>query len=130
MRKKPLIVYMAITLFVSAFAIMSASSQEDVETVQDSAFKNMMRPPAVFFHDEHNENAQIEECNVCHHVYEDGQLMEDESSEDMECSECHMQKDGENLIKLVKVYHDRCKGCHLESKAGPVMCSECHIKTK
>jgi hypothetical protein len=36
--------------------------------------------------------ALIEDCNECHHVYEDGEKLEDESSEDSSCSECHEEK--------------------------------------
>ena len=49
-------------------------------------------PAAVFRHDEHNEMALIEECIECHHIYENGDKSEDESSEDQSCSECHDEK--------------------------------------
>ena len=129
MGKRTLIIYMVITLLVCIFAVMSGYSQEDVTTVEDSAFEEKMRPTVQFLHDEHNEVAEIEEeCNVCHHVYEDGEKIEDESSEETECSECHTLNKGDNPLSLVKVYHLQCKGCHQEKKAGPIMCSECHIK--
>ena len=105
---------------------ISAFSQEDIVTVDDSAFFERMRPPVPFKHDEHNETAEIDECAVCHHTYEDGKLVEDESSEDMECSECHASEEDSYPISLVKFYHINCKKCHLEKKAGPVTCAECH----
>ncbi|HSM74749.1 MAG TPA: cytochrome c3 family protein [Desulfobacterales bacterium] len=116
-------------LALAALALVAGSvvySQEDVATVRDSAFGNRMRPAVPFLHDDHNENAGIDECNVCHHVVEDGQVLEDESSEDLECSECHLAEAGANPIELVAVYHLRCGGCHREQLAGPVMCAECH----
>jgi hypothetical protein len=58
--------------------------------VRDSAFTDRMRPSVPFLHDEHNEMADIEECNECHHVWEDGKILEWDSSEDKECSECHL----------------------------------------
>ncbi len=112
MVKRRVMVYIVITLFVSIFAVISGFSQEDVTTVEDSAFEEKMRPTVPFMHDEHNETAEIEECNICHHVYEDGEKDEDESSEDMECSECHELDDSENPIPLVKIYHLQCKRCH------------------
>lgn len=120
-------VFMAI-LFAAVliFFGMTAFSQEDVETVEDSAFLERMRPPVPFKHDEHNETAEIDECTDCHHTYEDGKLVEDESSEDMECSECHASEEDSYSISLVKAYHINCKRCHLEKKIGPVMCAECH----
>ncbi len=116
------------SIFVAAVAVIvvTAYSQENVKSVQDSAFKTKMRPGAVFFHDEHNKKAEIDDCGTCHHVYKDGVKVEDETSEDMECSECH--RINGNPVPLVTKYHLRCKGCHEEKKAGPVMCSECHIR--
>ena len=60
----------------------------------------MKRTSVPFEHDTHNENADIYECNLCHHVYEDGKLLEDESSEDSSCSDCHdlEEKDGDIRI--------------------------------
>jgi hypothetical protein len=116
-----------LVLFILAIAVLSVYAQEDVTEVNDSVFNKRMRPAAVFLHDEHNEAAEIEDCAACHHVYEDGQRVEDESSEDMECSECHATGGGYPM-EVVNVYHARCKGCHMEEKAGPVMCGECHVK--
>jgi hypothetical protein len=107
----------------------SAYCQEDISFVRDSAFSERMRPLVPFLHDEHNEMADIEDCNECHHVWEDGKKLEWDSSEDKECSECHLSHDaGDTDMDLIKVYHDMCKGCHMSQKAGPVQCSECHIK--
>ena len=128
MGKRRVTFYIVITLFVSILAVMSGFSQDDVTTVEDSAFEEKMRPSVPFMHDEHNETAEIEECDTCHHVYEEGKKDEYESSEDMECSECHELDDSENPMSLVKIYHVQCKRCHQEKKSGPIMCCECHIK--
>ncbi len=128
MEKRKVTAYAVIALLVLLFAVISGYSQEDVETAEDSAFEEKIRPTVSFMHDEHNEKAEIEECNVCHHLYEEGEMVEDDSSEDQECSECHTLNKGENPMSLVKVYHLQCKGCHQEKKAGPIMCGECHKK--
>ncbi|QTA91688.1 acidic tetraheme cytochrome c3 TmcA [Desulfonema magnum] len=130
MKKKNLMVYMVFMVFVSVVAVISGFSQEDITTVQDSAFdiREIMRPSVPFLHDEHNEKAQIEECNVCHHTYNEGKKVEDESSEGMECSACHLTEKNDDPIELVRVYHLQCKGCHEQKNAGPVMCGECHVK--
>lgn len=107
----------------------SAYCQEDISFVRDSAFTERMRPSVPFLHDDHNEMANIEDCNECHHVWEDGKKLEWDSSEDQECSECHLSQDsGDSDMDLIKAYHDMCKECHMSQKAGPVQCSECHIK--
>ncbi|MDM8525985.1 cytochrome c3 family protein [Desulfococcaceae bacterium HSG8] len=128
--RKNILIYMAIMVLGSLFFNVSVFSQEDITAVEDSAFdvRQIMRPPVPFFHDEHNEKAGVEECNICHHTYEDGKKVEDDSSEGMECSECHTLEDKSDPAPLVRVYHLQCKGCHEERKAGPVMCGECHIK--
>ena len=128
MKRQTLIASIFITVFALALAVITAYSQENVKSVQDSGFKELMRPQVPFVHDEHNEKAQIEDCSNCHHVYKEGKKVDDEVSESSECSECHKSKDKKYPLSLVMAYHTRCKGCHLEQKSGPVMCGECHVK--
>ena len=108
--------------------LIPAFSQEDMEVVDNEGFSKKQRPPAIFRHDAHNETAQIEECNECHHVYENGEKLEDESSEDQSCAECHDEKSNGNTPGLKKAFHTNCKGCHLEQKKGPIMCGSCHVR--
>ena len=68
--KKAAVFIFAIVV-VSAFLFVSAYSQEDMTSIDSSVFTKPERTPSVFRHDEHNEKAGIEECNKCHHVYED-----------------------------------------------------------
>lgn len=128
MKKRTLMSFIFITLIVAVFAVITANSQENVKGVQDSAFKELMRPTVRFMHDEHNEKAEIEDCSACHHTFKDGKLVEDETSEDSECSECHQSENGKNPIVLITAYHANCKGCHVEKETGPIMCAECHTK--
>jgi hypothetical protein len=111
-----------------ALPISPALSQEDMQVVDEDGFQTRRRPPAVFRHDLHNEAAEIEECNECHHLYEDGQKLEDYSSEDQLCSDCHSEQTSGSQPGLRKAFHLNCKGCHLEKKRGPVMCGECHVR--
>ena len=126
MKKRSLMALLLIAVFALIFLVVTSYSQEDVTTVNDSAFEKHMRPAVPFAHDEHSEAAEIEECNECHHVYKDGKKDEFSSSEDSECSECHASENDAYPISLVKAYHINCKECHLERKSGPVMCAECH----
>jgi hypothetical protein len=128
MRKQLLWIQLAVMLAVVVFSGVCALSQENVKAVDDSAFAERMRPKAVFFHEDHNQKAGIEECNKCHHVYNGTKLVEDESSEDKECSACHLSRKGESLLNLADLYHRQCKGCHVENKKGPIMCNECHVR--
>ncbi len=99
-----------------------------MEVVDSSVFANPQRTPAVFKHDAHNEKAGIENCNECHHVYQEGKLLEDESSEDQRCSDCHGVKAEGKKLALVKAFHANCKGCHEKQKKGPILCGECHVR--
>ena len=125
---KKAIFLVMVPLFVGIF-ITPAFAQEDMEVVDDIGFFNRQRPPAVFQHDAHNEKAQLEECNECHHVYdEDGKKVEDESSEGQSCSDCHELNDIGSQPGLRKAFHFNCKGCHLAKKQGPIMCGTCHVR--
>ena len=128
--KKEIVTLCLGTAFVTwMLAFLPAYSQEDITVLADEAFGKKQRPPAVFAHEDHNEKAEIEDCSICHHVYKDGQKVEDESSEDMSCSDCHNVKEKYPTRPLMKAYHDLCQGCHKETN-GPVTCGECHPRGK
>ena len=104
------------------FFTLVANSQEDMMFIDNSAFDKPQRPPAVFKHDEHNE---------CHHVYDDdGNFMEDESSEDQSCSDCHDLEPSGKKPGLMKAFHRNCKDCHRQQKKGPLMCGQCHVRSQ
>ncbi len=126
--KKSAVFIMILMTAIFALVLTNGYAQEDMKEIDNSAFTNPVRTPAVFNHEDHNEAAEIEECGECHHVYEDGKLVEDETSEDQPCADCHELKTDDNRPHLMKAYHLNCKGCHTESKKGPVMCGECHKK--
>ncbi len=125
MKPKSILAFLALVLalLLAAGAVMS---QEDVKSVNDPAFTSPTRPAPIFFHDAHNAKAGLDDCSVCHHVYEGGKKAEGASSEGQACSECHMK--GKSTRPLIKAYHGMCRGCHEERKAGPVQCGECHSK--
>ena len=110
--------------------VLPVFAQEDMEVVDGDSFEKQRRPAAVFRHDNHNETAELEECNECHHVYENGERLADESSEDQRCSDCHTEKTSGNQPGLRKAFHLNCKGCHQIKKQGPVMCGECHVRRR
>lgn len=110
------------------FSMTTVWSQDEMTVVDNSVFDNPQRTPSVFVHDMHNETAGIDECSVCHHVYEDGQLVADESSEDERCSDCHDLESSDDQPALMNAFHTNCKGCHEEEGKGPILCGECHVK--
>ena len=130
MKHKIIFMGFILVLFTAVYGFSIAGSAEDqTDRIDTSAFKNPHRPGAVFMHDEHNEKAEIEDCAVCHHVYDGKKLVKDESSEDSACSDCHsLSGNTENTIPLSVAFHSRCKTCHFERNKGPVLCGECHKK--
>lgn len=127
MRRSSLFILAVLTSFLSI--LVTAHSQEDMVNIENEVFGSPKRPSAIFRHDEHNELAQIEECNECHHIYENGKRLEDESSEDQRCADCHDLKDNGNIPGLMKAFHTNCKSCHREKKKGPIMCGQCHVRS-
>ena len=124
------IIIIAFISLISVLLLTTAYSQEEMVAVDNSVFDNARRSPAAFVHDAHNEEAGIEECFECHHLYEDGKRVEDESSEDQSCSDCHEFESSGSQPGLMKAFHMNCKGCHQKEKSGPVMCGECHKKER
>lgn len=123
-RQYPLL---AATLLLVLFAaVPPAASQEEFSVFPPDVFPDRERPLSRFTHEEHMAFETIEDCFVCHHVYEDGVLVEGESSEGTPCGECHQLKaDG---VDRLRAYHKRCKGCHEQEKSGPITCGECHVR--
>jgi hypothetical protein len=113
---------------ISVLLIATGYTQEEMVLVDNNVFGDARRPSSVFVHDAHNENAGLEECSECHHLYADGELQEGESSEDQSCGDCHNLEAEENQPGLMKAFHLNCKGCHQKENVGPVMCGECHKK--
>ena len=125
--KKRISIILIAPVLVGIF-FLPVFSQEDMVVIDDGGFANDQRPPVIFRHDEHNELAEIDDCSECHHVYEDGKKLEDESSEDLSCSECHDENGSGQQPGLRRAFHMNCKGCHLENKKGPIMCGQCHAR--
>ncbi len=110
-------------------AVYFSAFSHDCLAIDEETFDKPLRPSVCFIHDDHNDTAGIDDCTVCHHVYEDGKLLEDESSEDSSCSECHYDNNDAKQLGLVVKFHKRCRGCHLDQKTGPITCGGCHTKT-
>lgn len=115
-------------LLLLAFFCAAAFCQEDMVAVDRGDFAHPQRPAAVFRHEAHNEKAGLEDCSVCHHLYEDGKLVPDESSEDQNCSDCHPLKSSKTTPGLRKAFHTLCISCHKKEKKGPLLCGECHLR--
>ena len=104
--------------FIFVFIIFTgfAYCQENIIIIDNTIFGNPKKTAVVFMHDEHNKLANIENCFECHHIYENGKLLKDKSSEDKQCSYCHKVEKQKGKISLINAFHKNCKGCHKKEK--------------
>ncbi len=107
---------------------LTAFSAFGADVLIEPAFEQRERPGALFNHDAHMEYDGVEDCFTCHHLYEDGQLVEGESSDDQLCSDCHKVRPDNGGTRLMTAFHRMCESCHDEQKKGPVSCGECHVR--
>ncbi|ACV68315.1 acidic tetraheme cytochrome c3 TmcA [Desulfohalobium retbaense] len=124
---KRIVPFCLAAVMVFAF-LLPAFSQMDMTVLSDPAFGEGQRPPAVFEHDAHNEKAELFDCAVCHHYYEDGEKVEGMDSIGMPCSDCHPADPGSDELGLMEAYHTQCIDCHEQEGQGPLACGECHVK--
>ena len=120
--------FMAVVIL---FSITDLPAQpEDILLDHPEVFEKRARPPVMFSHGRHME--AVPSCKDCHHQYEDGKNVLDESaltegSEGIKCSSCHASRD---RIDLQEAFHSQCISCHKEEKTGPRYCGECHVRKK
>lgn len=131
MKRNRYVLTLVVSFLIMAVYLPAAFSQEDMTELQSEAFAMHERGPARFMHDEHNEKAELEDnCAICHHVYEDGELVEDDSSEGVPCADCHELTTQGTQPGLRLAYHQQCKSCHITQARGPVTCAGCHIASE
>ena len=119
----------AIVALTIVFMAPTAFSQDDMTEVPVDAFTKLERPQVAFEHDAHNEKAELEDCETCHHSKtDDGKRDLENSSEGETCESCHAVKRTDDGTPLMRAYHRQCIDCHKQSLAGPVACGECHKK--
>jgi len=108
--------------------VPAAFSADKREIASAEAFAHRDRPVSLFDHDAHMEYPGVDDCYTCHHLYKNGVLVPEESSEDLYCSDCHSVEAKNRDSKLRTAFHRRCIHCHEEQKTGPLSCGECHAK--
>ena len=124
--------------FLIAFPfVLSANSlmaQSDMMILDSSrGLSGEKRPPVPFPHNLHVEKGLS--CKDCHHLYEKGKNVLDESNltegnKEIRCSFCHGSK---SRLNLEQAYHGQCMGCHKkplkeQRKAPPRYCGGCHVR--
>lgn len=127
MNAKIMLITLAAVLLVPAMVY----SQFDIKYISQEPFGDDVERPKVYFpHDRHNKLAEIdgdEHCSMCHHMWEDGKLVEDDNSAGIPCSDCHkVGYEHKGAPELTNAYHQQCMGCHDDMGRGPITCGECH----
>jgi hypothetical protein len=140
-RKKALLLSGLFSLF--AFFALTAVTAETVAP----KLSVKQRPPVAFTHEIHMGDFG---CLDCHHRYEngenvldEGELMDVEPDEiimlnepsleepgDIKCASCHNGDKKITKISSRDAFHRQCIGCHEEMAQGPVLCGECHVRSK
>ena len=134
MKMKGYRVLMIAVAVLLVFIVSPLSAQPDKIVFDPSKIFGKSKRPAVTF--AHNRHVELGlSCKDCHHVYENGKNVLDESkleegNQDIRCSACHGPK---FRIDLKQAFHDQCIGCHRrfqneKKKSGPRFCGPCHIK--
>ena len=126
---KKALVFVSLVAVALMLPLLPAFSQPDPPAFIDDSFTSPQRPPARFDHDTHMEASGVEDCYTCHHLYEEGKLVPEISSEDQRCVDCHAVKAPRGSTSLVNAYHRLCKTCHDQQKKGPLTCGECHSRS-
>jgi hypothetical protein len=126
--KNPILIIVLAAVFAAGLTAFSGQAGQYLERLDTWAFESPRRPGSVFTHDDHMMFLD-DDCSICHHVYENGEKVPGESSEDYYCVDCHSLKPSpENAMPLEAAFHNLCRNCHFDRGKGPVLCGECHIK--
>ena len=129
MRTQSMIPGLVLFLVLCHGSILLAQS-EVIMLDHQEMFEKKHYPPVPFPHELHMESIG---CLDCHHDYQDGKNVLDESlleegNPSAQCVTCHRL---EICCDVQKAYHGLCMGCHLRAAAkgnpsGPRMCAGCH----
>ena len=121
----------AVFLFVVMVVFFSSANAGKHE----QTFANRQRPPVNFLNEMHDLHMETYECLDCHHRYENGENVLDESeleegNQDIRCAACHHS---EAKTRTREAFHNQCIGCHekLNDREGgslPILCGECHVR--
>ena len=120
--KKTLLV--ALMLVFIAVAVFAAVPEKVV--INAAAAK---QPAVTFPHAKHV--AMGKACDTCHHTQKG--LTADKAADVKKCSSCHLDAKApvpsmREMSMTKNPFHIKCINCHKESKKGPTVCKDCHVK--
>lgn len=131
--KKTWVVSLLTCMLTTVAVSLLVAQPEDILIDHKEAYRTRQRPAVRFPHGVHM--AGDLSCTDCHHRYEAGQNVLEESEleegkPEIQCAHCHAQ---ETRINLRQAFHRQCVGCHTKihsagEKTGPRLCGECHLR--
>lgn len=128
MKTKKIALYVVVAGLASLFIFGAAYAQDEIQWLEHDIFVGRERPAAVFSHAVHADDLGID-CLECHHIYENGENVWDDS-EESDCTACHKLEAEGKKMPAVKAFHANCQGCHKDEAKGPITCGECHPRKK
>jgi hypothetical protein len=111
--------------------------------LQPGLWENPTKRPVRLTHEKHIKDYKIA-CKDCHHVYEEGENIWDETMPVAKCETCHNEPTVKGETKLPPeekkknlkwAFHENCRTCHKALKKenpetqAPVTCGKCHKKS-
>ncbi len=126
----------AVTMTLIVGPLSADDMPEDI-LIENEGYATDRKGPVSFSHLSHSEDYGVE-CRECHHIYEDGENVWDESDEVQKCRECHIPTENRGKVKKLKIaFHRKCKNCHrkltkegMSDDAPYRKCSDCHEKKR
>ncbi|MBW2603401.1 MAG: cytochrome c3 family protein [Deltaproteobacteria bacterium] len=128
------------TLFVVLATVFIGFTILSAKTDPSDEFAPYQRPHVQFLENYHDQHMENQDCLECHHKYENGKNILDEAdleddNVETSCASCHDNQDNHVKYNLQQAFHRQCIGCHdrlssANMKIGPILCGECHIRTK
>ena len=123
-----------ITITLTLITTSSLMAQSDSMLLDSSGgLRGKKRPTVNFPHNLHVEKGLS--CKDCHHLYEKGENVLDESkltegNKEIRCSTCHGPK---SRLNLERAYHGQCISCHKkplkdQKKIPTRYCGGCHVR--
>ncbi|MFH1673842.1 MAG: acidic tetraheme cytochrome c3 TmcA [Pseudomonadota bacterium] len=128
MKANKIALYIVAAGLASLFILGTAYAQDEIQWLEHGIFVGRERPAAAFSHALHSDDLGID-CLECHHIYENGENVWDDSAES-DCTACHKLEAEGRKMPAVKAFHTNCQGCHKEEGKGPITCGECHPRKR
>jgi hypothetical protein len=121
-------------VFLTVEVLTAADAPMNLK-IENKGYNRDKKGAVILSHFKHSADYKIA-CTQCHHDYQEGENVWQNSDPVKKCIECHnpLRKVGK-IMKLQNAYHKNCKDCHkayLKDHGAANIplkkCSDCHLK--